>query len=200
MVHAEAFYSGCVQCCIQEAVQTLQARPGPCLAAVEVRMVMCTHNFTLAILQNLPQICSITNWALRLPHPITTPTLKLVHLPFLRVLACIHSASDVASKVIGSLHAHPSNLVDPIAPSLCLGKITSLNPWMAPTSVSTTTSGTPVKCCPQVIMGCTLAPSAATHAMVPTFAPETSLECILYIHTTPYVPSAWLDALPLPIC
>jgi len=150
MVHAEAFYSGCVQCCIQEAVQTLQARPGPCLAAVEVRMVMCTHNFTLAILQNLPQICSITNWALRLPHPITTPTLKLVHLPFLRVLACIHSASDVASKAIGLLHAHPSNLVGLSAPSLYLGKIIGLKPLTAPTSVSTTMSGTLVQCSPQV--------------------------------------------------
>src|SRR5882724_13612676 len=31
--------------------------------------------------------------------------------------------------------------------------------------------------------------------MVPMSAPENSLESVLYIHTTPYVPSAWLDAL-----
>ena len=134
------------------------------------------------------------NRALRLPHPITTHTIKLFLLPFLTVLACIHSASDVASKGIGP-HVHPSNLVGPSTLSLYLGKITGSKPLMAPTSVSITMSGTPVQCSPQVVMACTPASSAATHTMVPMFAPETSLKHILYIHTTPYVPSTWLDTL-----
>src|SRR5882724_6909944 len=135
------------------------------------------------------------NQALRLPCHVTTHTLKLVLLPLLTALAPTHSVSGVASKGIGLPHVHQSNLVDLSALSLSLGKITSSKPLMAPTSVSITMSGTLVQCSPQVAMACTPAPYVATCSMVPTFAPETSLKSILYTHTTPYVPSTWLDTL-----
>jgi len=56
-------------------------------------------------------------------------------------------------------------------------------------------SGTLAQCSPQVTMACTPTPYVVTRSMVPTFAPETSLKSILYTHTTPYVPSTWLDTL-----
>src|SRR5882724_3725621 len=110
---------------------------------MEVHVVMCTHDHSPLILRSLPQICSIMNWALRLPHPITTHTLKLVLLPFLTMLAHIHSTSDAASKGIGPPHVLPSNLLDLNAPSLYLGRITGSKPLTAFTSVSATMSGIP---------------------------------------------------------
>src|SRR5882724_2796479 len=91
----------------------------PCLAAMEFCMVTCTQDHVLAILLSLPTICSITNQVLRLPHPITTPILKLVHLHFLRVLAHIHSVSTVASKGIELPHVLPRSLVGQV-PHHCL--------------------------------------------------------------------------------
>jgi len=47
------------------------------------------------------------------------------------------------------------------------------------------------QCNPLAAMESTPALCAATLATVPCVAPETSLMNILYIHTTPYIPSAW---------
>jgi len=83
----------------------------------------------------------------------------------------------------------------PSASSLSHGRITVLKPLTAPICVFTTMSETHVQCNPQIDMVCTPAPTAVMQAMVPIAAQGTSLERILYIHTTPYVQSAWLDAL-----
>ena len=49
-----------------------------------------------------------------------------------------------------------------------------------------------VPCNPQVATVLTPSLSAATHAMGQLGAPETKLMDILYIHTMPYIPSAWI--------
>ena len=46
-------------------------------------------------------------------------------------------------------------------------------------------------------MASILAPSVVTHIMEPPTAPEIELTCILYIHTTPYIPAAWQDVLSI---
>jgi len=53
--------------------------------AAEVHMIICILDHVVVIVQSLLMIFSTTNWVLRLPHLITSPTQKLVHLPFLLV-------------------------------------------------------------------------------------------------------------------
>jgi len=56
-------------------------------------------------------------------------------------------------------------------------------------------SETLVHCSLLPIMAATPVPSVATLTTVRVFAQEISLHCTLYIHTTPYNPSAWHAAL-----
>jgi len=101
----------------------------------------------------------------------------------------------MASKDIGLPLAHPSNLVMQSGISSSPGRKIISSQLMASISVSTATSGAHAPSIPQDTMAHTLVPSVAspTHGSNP--APETRLANILYIHTTPYNPSVWLEVL-----
>jgi len=105
------------------------------------------------------------------------------------------SASVAGSKVIRPLPAHPSSLADQNAPLLSLGKIIILKLPMGLTSAFTTMLGTLAQCNPLATTESTPALCAVMLATVPWVAPKTSLMNILYIHMTPYIPSAWHTAL-----
>jgi len=101
----------------------------------------------------------------------------------------------MASKVIEqplALLTNPAGQSDLL---LSPGRRTTLKPLTAPISVSTSTLGQPVPCNFQLTMAPIHVPSVATHIMVPLPASETDLVHILYIHTMPYIPSAWHEAL-----
>ena len=61
----------------------------------------------------------------------------------------------------------------------------------------TSMSGPPVQSNRNHAMVSTLAPSVVTPIMEPHIAPEIDLAQVLYIHTTPYFPAAWQNALSI---
>ena len=68
---------------------------------------------------------------------------------------------------------------------------------MAPTYAYTSTSGRPALSNCHNAMASILSPSVATHITEPPTAPEIELACVLYIHTTPYIPAAWQDVISI---
>ena|SRR5882724_1106631 len=138
--------------------------------------------------QNPPKsllICSTINQARFLPHPPTNHILR-TFLPFLKAGCPLPFVSAVASEGTEQLPAQPSNPAAQSSPSSFPGRTTTLNPMTAPTSASTSMSGTLAQCSPWIPMVPNHAPSVVMLTMAQMSAPETSLLNILYIHTTPY--------------
>src|SRR5882672_11783766 len=164
------------------------------LATMADHVTICSLDHTHWMLRILQLIFNIMNQIRALLHLATILTLNPHLLSFWKT-ALIPSVSGAASWGIERPHALPSNPVSRNCLSWSLGRKTTSKQTMGPTSACTSTSGTHAPCNLQVATANIPVPSAVTHVTALVSAPETSLSDVLYIHTTPYNPKAWLTAL-----